>query len=377
MTLSSNVNDLAGRIASEFNTLRSEIPAGGLTVSETSPVSPTEGDLWFSSANATTYVYYDSAWVEVTPGVEGPQGPQGEQGIQGETGPAGPGIAAGGIEGQILSKVDGTDYNTTWIDNYAPDTRIIVKNDSGASIPLGTAVMAVGAVGDQIQVTKAIADGSVEPRYMLGVAFETIANGESGYVTLTGDVKGVDTSAYTVGDVLYLSPTTPGGYVLTEPSSPELVMPIAIVTKVNASSGRIFVRMWAQQSGLHELHDVLLTNVADGQALVYNGSLGLWVNGEGASGGLTVSETAPLDPAEGDMWFASSEARTYVYYDSSWVEMNPGFEGPEGPAGPAGDDGVIAQAEPPSNTSVLWLDTDDDADILELREVNPHPFIFG
>lgn len=63
-------------------------------------------------------------------------------------------------------------------------------------------------------------------------------------------------------------------------------------------------------------------------------------------GGLTVSETAPADPAEGDMWFASAEAKTYVYYDSAWVEMSPAIVGPQGPqgetgaTGPAGADGA-------------------------------------
>ena len=48
-------------------------------------------------------------------GQQGIQGIQGEQGEQGEQGPAGPGVAAGGTAGQILSKVDGTDYNTEWV----------------------------------------------------------------------------------------------------------------------------------------------------------------------------------------------------------------------------------------------------------------------
>ena len=50
-------------------------------------------------------------------GATGPQGEQGIQGIQGETGPAGAdgvGIPAGGTTGQVLKKVDGTDYNTAW-----------------------------------------------------------------------------------------------------------------------------------------------------------------------------------------------------------------------------------------------------------------------
>lgn len=49
-------------------------------------------------------------------GAQGPQGIQGETGPQGATGPAGPGVPQGGTAGQILSKIDGTDYNTEWID---------------------------------------------------------------------------------------------------------------------------------------------------------------------------------------------------------------------------------------------------------------------
>ena len=46
---------------------------------------------------------------------KGDTGATGATGPQGPTGPAGPGVAAGGTAGQVLSKVDGTDYNTQWI----------------------------------------------------------------------------------------------------------------------------------------------------------------------------------------------------------------------------------------------------------------------
>lgn len=57
-------------------------------------------------------------------GATGPQGPtgatgaQGPQGIQGATGPqgsAGVGVPTGGSTGQVLAKIDGTNYNTEWI----------------------------------------------------------------------------------------------------------------------------------------------------------------------------------------------------------------------------------------------------------------------
>jgi hypothetical protein len=44
----------------------------------------------------------------------GPQGTQGIQGPTGATGPAGQGVPIGGTAGQVLAKIDGTNYNTQW-----------------------------------------------------------------------------------------------------------------------------------------------------------------------------------------------------------------------------------------------------------------------
>jgi hypothetical protein len=49
-------------------------------------------------------------------GSQGPQGVQGPAGATGATGAAGQGVVVGGTTGQLLSKIDGTDYNTQWID---------------------------------------------------------------------------------------------------------------------------------------------------------------------------------------------------------------------------------------------------------------------
>jgi hypothetical protein len=82
----------------------------------------------------------------------------------------------------------------------------------------------------------------------------------------------------------------------------------------------------------------------------------------GGSGSITVSETAPADPAEGDLWFNSTNAVTYIYYDSFWVELTPAIAGPEGATGATGEPGIVVQDEEPTNTDVLWLDSDDPAD---------------
>jgi hypothetical protein len=150
--------------------------------------------------------------------------------------------------------------------------------------------MAVGATGDRIRVAKAVADGSVEPRYMLGLAHEDIANGDEGFLTMTGEVSHVNTSAYSLGTVLYIDPDTAGALTTTEPSSPELVMPVAIVSRSHAVTGRLFVRMWSQQSGLHELHDVLIdASPADNEVLAYESASGLWKNQTAAEAGLVTT----------------------------------------------------------------------------------------
>ena len=48
-------------------------------------------------------------------GAIGPEGPQGIQGPTGTTGATGPGVAVGGTAGQVLAKIDGTNYNTEWV----------------------------------------------------------------------------------------------------------------------------------------------------------------------------------------------------------------------------------------------------------------------
>ena len=86
----------------------------------------------------------------------------------------------------------------------------------------------------------------------------------------------------------------------------------------------------------------------------YNdGTANQWVqsnptgSGGGASGGasVTVSETAPTSPSAGDLWWSSSEAVMYIYYtdtdSSQWVSTSvPGADGADGADGAAGADGV-------------------------------------
>ena len=124
------------------------------------------------------------------------------------------------------------------------EIHVHVKNQSGAGIPDGTPVYVTGTLGSSSRLTVApfIADGSIDGKYFLGITTEDIPNGEDGKVTTFGKIRGLDTSAYSEGDTLYVSDTTAGAFTTTAPTSPSLVFEIAIVINVSATVGTIFVR---------------------------------------------------------------------------------------------------------------------------------------
>ena len=79
----------------------------------------------------------------------------------------------------------------------------------------------------------------------------------------------------------------------------------------------------------------------------YNATKGYWVSTESSGGGggssVTVSDTAPASPSDGDMWYNSLSLKMFVYYNdgssSQWVPASPQQAGADGATGPAGADG--------------------------------------
>ena len=77
----------------------------------------------------------------------------------------------------------------------------------------------------------------------------------------------------------------------------------------------------------------------------YNATAGLWNSAASGGGGssVTVSDTAPASPSDGDMWYNSLSLKMFVYYNdgssSQWVPASPQQAGADGATGPAGADG--------------------------------------
>lgn len=168
------------------------------------------------------------------------------------------------------------------------NSAVRVYNGTGSTIPKGSVVYISGAQGQRPSVSLSDADTEATSSKTLGLTAESIANGAEGIVTTFGILTGLDTSAYTAGQSLWLSQTA-GAFTATAPTQPAHLVFIGYVISVHASSGRVFVN---PQNGyeLGEIHNVLLSSVADNEVLAFDSSSGLWVNQTATEAGLQ-----PLD----------------------------------------------------------------------------------
>ena len=244
----------------------------------------------------------------------------------GPQGPVGPGFPEGGVAGQLIVKDSSADYDVSWTDEITLDKLTFdvaagedltapgemawddefgtldvilsngddlvtmhvgqdiyyrVKNASGVTLTKGTVVMSTTPSGSsgKISVTKAVADGSVPSQYIMGVVAEEILADAEGFVVHFGRVRRLNTQTpnWNPGDILWADPAVPGGLTKVEPAAPNSRTIVATVLSRNQSNGAIFVRP-TYGSDLGDDERVRLTNITNGQALIYNGTVGVFEN---------------------------------------------------------------------------------------------------
>lgn len=141
----------------------------------------------------------------------------------------------------------GMDYGV--VQQVGLETYARVQNSTGVTIPNGTVVgfSGVGA-NNTLNVTPYLANGATPTLYILGVMTHDLPDsGEVGYCSTWGHVRGLNTSAFSLGDILYASPTTAGAFTNVKPTAPNNVVPVAAVLKVGTTDGEIFVRPTIEQ----------------------------------------------------------------------------------------------------------------------------------
>jgi hypothetical protein len=134
------------------------------------------------------------------------------------------------------------------VQQVGQETYARVTNTTGVTIPNGTVVGFAGATSSAISVAPYLADGTQPSLYILGVMTHDLPDsGELGYCTTWGFVRGLDTSAFSPGDILYASPAVAGEFVNVKPTAPDNVIPLAACITSDATDGVVFVRPTIQQ----------------------------------------------------------------------------------------------------------------------------------
>ncbi len=173
----------------------------------------------------------------------------------------------------LQSAADKTKLDSIVVDRATLITKL-VRNNTGSTIPKGSAVYVVGSSGTTITV--ALADASLEATAAntIGIAQAAIANNTEGYIVAVGVLEGIDTSALVEGATIWLSETA-GGLTTTRPTQPAHGVALGYCVKQSpGTAGIIYVKV---DNGLEleELHDVLVTGATSGQVL-YKAADGLW-----------------------------------------------------------------------------------------------------
>jgi hypothetical protein len=159
------------------------------------------------------------------------------------------------------------------------------------------AVRVTGAQGQRLKVDLALATNDLLSAETIGLVTETINNNQEGFITTSGLVRGINTTGslqtetWADGDILYLSPTTAGNLTKVKPTAPNHLVIVGYVVSAHITQGSIFVKV---DNGyeLDELHNVLITSVADNNLLQYDSTASVWKNESLSTAGIQPTLTS-------------------------------------------------------------------------------------
>ena len=113
------------------------------------------------------------------------------------------------------------------------------------------------------------------------------------------------------------------------------------------------------------------THTFGGTTYTYNSSKGVW---KASADAVAVGDNPPSNPETGALWFDSSVAKTYIYYNdgssSQWVQLNPsgGSDGADGQNATGDGESPIIYTEPPTT---ITFATDGTASTVQMQAVDP------
>lgn len=151
---------------------------------------------------------------------------------------------------------------------------MVYRVQAASNITKGQVVQFTGVVGDKIAAAPANAAApNFNSLFVIGLAAENIDAGNIGFVTSQGKVRDINTGSFSVGNILYLDPATPGGLTVTEPSAPNAKVVVAAVLKTSPGNGGIYETRVTAYPRLRDIQDVNTTAAAGNDFLVYSGNV--------------------------------------------------------------------------------------------------------
>jgi hypothetical protein len=131
-------------------------------------------------------------------------------------------------------------HSSDFVGNLNGAIRFEAKNTSGATISKGKAVYVTGVSGDTTPTIGLANASSALTMPAFGVAYTDIANNDVGEIVTFGNITGVNTSAFSEGDKLYISATSAGVLTNTAPTgSSSQIQNLGMVIRAHATNGTI------------------------------------------------------------------------------------------------------------------------------------------
>jgi hypothetical protein len=307
------------------------------------------GRVWIWSG--TTWNTKETAIISGPTGPTGGQGIQGPTGIQGITGPTGPGFqftVGTGLElatGSILAVDTDVIATRSYVDDIAQGVFAKPPVEAVTTVNL-PATYYNGALNDGVGATLTSSSNQTFPsidgftewtlndRVLIKDQTNPIQNG-CYQLTQLGSVS--TPWVLTRDELSDQNDEIPGSYMFVRNGS----------TFANKGFIALVVDQLTFQTGIDNVSFVEFTSATEGPtgAQGPQGATGpTGLTGDtgpiGPDGVFETAPTFPSSPLEGNVWFNSTNAKLYIYYDNYWVDITNARSGPIGLTGPTGAQGT-------------------------------------
>lgn len=196
-------------------------------------------------------------------------------------------------------------------------TRLVttVYNNTGTTIPKGSVVYISGRHSSNLPTIALAVGNNEENSYKTFALVESdIPTSNSGIVIQAGNIGNLNipTSSFTDGDIIYLSPTVPGGITIVKPLAPFHICKIGSITRAHPTFGSIEVKIengW-QMDEMSDVQIPLYPN--DSTLLQYSRVDSLW-HAVSIPNAIGSNYLKPSDSTIFQTKFRSDTARTNTY----------------------------------------------------------------